>query len=155
VTDAIMQPNGDIVISGRFGVARFLPTGTLDITFGTGGMDPAGFVGGESRTGVALQPDGKIIWVGSRPHRRRGTDQRIARSAALCRVIEDHSAFGLGITASSAVIEAQITSSWGITITSITNRIGRRPNGRSPTGPSCPVRRASWSSPISDTHCCA
>jgi hypothetical protein len=26
-TDAILQPNGDIVVSGGFGVARLLPTG--------------------------------------------------------------------------------------------------------------------------------
>jgi uncharacterized delta-60 repeat protein len=64
-TDAILQPNGDIVVSGGFGVARYLPTGQLDTTFGSGGLAPAGFVGGESRTGVALQTDGKIIWVGS------------------------------------------------------------------------------------------
>ena len=49
----------------RLGVARYLPTGKLDTTFGTGGLASAGYVGGESGTGVALQPDGKIIWVGS------------------------------------------------------------------------------------------
>jgi len=64
-SDAVLQPNGDIVISGGFGVARYLPTGKLDTTFGTGGLASTGFVGGESGTGVALQPDGKIIWVGS------------------------------------------------------------------------------------------
>jgi uncharacterized delta-60 repeat protein len=64
-TDAILQPNGDIVVSGGFGVARYLPTGKLDATFGSGGLASAGFTGGESRTGVALQGDGKIIWVGS------------------------------------------------------------------------------------------
>jgi uncharacterized delta-60 repeat protein len=64
-TDAILQPNGDIIASGGFGVARFLPTGKLDTTFGTGGLASAGFAGGQSGTGVALQPDGKIIWVGS------------------------------------------------------------------------------------------
>jgi uncharacterized delta-60 repeat protein len=64
-TDAILQPNGDIVVSGGFGVARFLPTGKPDTTFGSGGQASAGFAGGESRTGVALQPDGKILWVGS------------------------------------------------------------------------------------------
>ena len=65
VTDAIRQPNGDIVVSTGSGVARFLPTGKLDTTFGSGGTASAGFVGGEGGTGVALQPDGKIIWVGS------------------------------------------------------------------------------------------
>src|ERR1700746_1684 len=64
-TDAILQPNGDIVVSTGSGVARYLPTGKLDTTFGSGGLASAGFVGGESRTGVALQTDGKIIWVGS------------------------------------------------------------------------------------------
>jgi uncharacterized delta-60 repeat protein len=64
-SDAILQPNGDIVVSGGFGVARYLPTGKLDTTFGSGGLASASFTGGESRTGVALQTDGKIIWVGS------------------------------------------------------------------------------------------
>jgi uncharacterized delta-60 repeat protein len=64
-TDAILQPNGDIVVSNGIGLARFLPTGKLDTTFGSGGMADAGFTGGEGRTGIALQPDGKIIWVGS------------------------------------------------------------------------------------------
>jgi len=65
VTDAIRQPNGDIVVSTGSGVARFLPTGKLDTTFGSGGTASAGFTGGEGGAGVALQPDGKIIWVGS------------------------------------------------------------------------------------------
>lgn len=64
-TDAILQPNGDIVVSTGSGVARFLPTGTLDTTFGKGGLASTGFVGGEGLQGVALQPDRKIIWVGS------------------------------------------------------------------------------------------
>src|SRR6476646_1427271 len=64
-SDAIMQPNGDIVVSTGSGVARFLPTGQLDTAFGSGGLASAGFVGGEGLQGVALQPDGKIIWVGS------------------------------------------------------------------------------------------
>jgi uncharacterized delta-60 repeat protein len=64
-TDAILQPNGDIVVSTGSGVARFLPTGKPDTTFGSGGLASAGFAGGEGLQGVALQPDGKIIWVGS------------------------------------------------------------------------------------------
>ena len=68
--DAVLQPNGDIVVSGGFGVARYLPTGKLDTTFGNGGLASTGFVGGESGTGVALQPDGKIIWVGSQGNPR-------------------------------------------------------------------------------------
>src|SRR6266550_2463262 len=72
-SDAVLQPNGDIVVSGGFGVARYLPTGKLDTTFGTGGLASTGFVGGESGTGVALQPDGKIIWVGSQGNPSFGT----------------------------------------------------------------------------------
>src|SRR5690242_9563670 len=64
-TDAILQPNGDIVVSTGSGVARFLPAGKPDTTFGSGGLASAGFAGGEGPQGVALQPDGKIIWVGS------------------------------------------------------------------------------------------
>jgi uncharacterized delta-60 repeat protein len=64
-TDAVLQPNGDIVVSTGSGVARFLPTGKLDTTFGAGGLASTGFTGGEGLEGIALQPDGKIIWVGS------------------------------------------------------------------------------------------
>jgi uncharacterized delta-60 repeat protein len=65
-TDAVLQPNGDIVVSGGFGVARYLPSGALDQTFGTGGLAATGFIGdGDSGTAAAVQPDGKIIWVGS------------------------------------------------------------------------------------------
>jgi uncharacterized delta-60 repeat protein len=65
-TDAVLQSNGDIVVSGTFGLARYLPNGRLDQSFGTGGIASAGFAfDGDSGTGVAFQPDGKIIWVGS------------------------------------------------------------------------------------------
>jgi uncharacterized delta-60 repeat protein len=65
-SDAVLQANGDIVVSGGFGLARYLPTGQLDRTFGIGGLASTGFAGdGESGTAVAVQPDGKIIWVGS------------------------------------------------------------------------------------------
>ncbi len=65
-SDAVLQSNGDIVVSGGFGVARYLPSGALDQAFGTGGRAATGFVGtGDSGTAAAVQPDGKIIWVGS------------------------------------------------------------------------------------------
>ena len=65
-SDAVLQSNGDIVVSGGFGVARYLPNGQLDKAFGTGGLASAGFAfDGDSGTAVAVQPDGKIIWVGS------------------------------------------------------------------------------------------
>ena len=65
-SNAVLQPNGDIMVSGGFGLARYLPTGKLDTTFGTGGLASTGFGGtSDSGTGVAIQPDGKILWVGS------------------------------------------------------------------------------------------
>src|ERR1700730_11565493 len=65
-SDALLQSNGDVVVSGGFGVARYLPSGALDQVFGTGGRAATGFVGtGDSGTAAAVQPAGKIIWVGS------------------------------------------------------------------------------------------
>src|ERR1700749_5281276 len=57
-TDAILQPNGDIVVSTGSGVARFLPTGKLDATFGSGGLAPARAAGREGPPGVAAPPAG-------------------------------------------------------------------------------------------------
>ena len=65
-SDAVLQSNGDIVVSGGFGLARYLPNGQLDRAFGASGIASTGFVfDGDSGTAVAVQPDGKIIWVGS------------------------------------------------------------------------------------------
>src|ERR1700736_5985982 len=65
-SDAALQSNGDIVVSGGFGLARYLPNGQLDRAFGASGIASTGFAfNGDSGTAVAVQPDGKIIWVGS------------------------------------------------------------------------------------------
>jgi uncharacterized delta-60 repeat protein len=54
------------VVSGGFGLARYLPDGQPDKSFGSGGLAPTGFAGDSiSGTAVAIQPDGKIIWVGT------------------------------------------------------------------------------------------
>jgi uncharacterized delta-60 repeat protein len=62
-TDAILQPNGDIVVSVGIGAVRYLPNGSLDSTFGSGGFALAqpGFLGGA----LTLQSDGKIVVVGN------------------------------------------------------------------------------------------
>jgi len=66
VTDAALRSNGDIVVSGAFGLARYLPDGQLDQSFGSGGLASVGFAfDSDSGTAVAIQPDGKIIWAGS------------------------------------------------------------------------------------------
>jgi uncharacterized delta-60 repeat protein len=62
-TDAVLQPNGDIVVSVGIGAVRYLPDGSLDPTFGNGGIALAqpDFLGG----GLTLQSDGKIVVVGN------------------------------------------------------------------------------------------
>lgn len=70
---AALAPNGDIVVSGDIRstsevavVVRYVPSGTLDSTFGGGGIvkmpPPSTFVFGSSfTTGVTVQPDGKPL----------------------------------------------------------------------------------------------
>jgi uncharacterized delta-60 repeat protein len=61
-----IQPDNKIVVVGRSGLfvalARYLPDGTLDGTFGVGGKALSGVVG--RPLAVALQPDGKIVLAG-------------------------------------------------------------------------------------------
>jgi uncharacterized delta-60 repeat protein len=71
-----VQPDGKIVIAGYrasnaqgtgkdFQVARFLPSGAIDINFGDHGVKLVDFVGGEDfATALALAPDGKIVVAG-------------------------------------------------------------------------------------------
>jgi uncharacterized delta-60 repeat protein len=72
-----LLPNGDLLVGGELGVVRLLPTGALDTSFGSAGYAPAGFpVGGSELPGLAVQPDGKILWLGgtSIPNPPAGTD---------------------------------------------------------------------------------
>ncbi|MBV8995864.1 MAG: hypothetical protein JO287_19660, partial [Pseudonocardiales bacterium] len=57
VDDAALQANGDIVVSGSFGLARFLPNGRLDTGFGVNGVAQIGFEG----DALAVQPNGELI----------------------------------------------------------------------------------------------
>jgi uncharacterized delta-60 repeat protein len=75
----VIQPDGKIVVAGyasvapvynggRFAVARYNPDGSIDTTFGAGGIltdAMFGFNAGAST--VALQPDGKIVVAGGAP----------------------------------------------------------------------------------------
>ena len=60
--DALLTPEGKIVVTGasfpKLVLARYLPDGTLDPTFGTGGI--ASPIDGEA-WGVAQQSDGKLV----------------------------------------------------------------------------------------------
>ncbi|HZU86185.1 MAG TPA: hypothetical protein VFF78_01805 [Anaerolineaceae bacterium] len=72
-----LQGDGKIVAVGKtrqygtndwyFAVARFTATGTLDSSFGTGGIVTTGFGmhNGASAYGIAIQGDGKIVVVGT------------------------------------------------------------------------------------------
>ncbi|HTG46195.1 MAG TPA: hypothetical protein VK646_00890 [Actinomycetota bacterium] len=74
VAGVAVQPDGKIVVAGsagtRFRVVRFDPDGTLDPTFGTGGIAAIWFSSGTTAYGaphaeaMLLQPDGKIVVVG-------------------------------------------------------------------------------------------
>jgi len=57
VSDAALQSNGDIVVSGNFGLVRYLPSGTLDTSFGTNGLATTT----RTATGLAIEPDGDYL----------------------------------------------------------------------------------------------
>ncbi len=68
-SDVALQPDGKIVIAGTaasgdqsdFGVARLQPNGSLDTTFGDGGVSRVDFEPGDAGNALAIQPDGKIV----------------------------------------------------------------------------------------------
>lgn len=75
---AAMQSDGKIIVSGRtyvqsqgdvssqIALARLNTDGSLDTSFGTGGRVLTDLVGGKDQTwAIAIQPDGKIVVVGS------------------------------------------------------------------------------------------
>ena len=69
-----IQPDGSIVVAGRalgessfdFAVLRYLANGSLDTSFGSGGVATVDLAAGsdDEAFGVALQADGKIVVVG-------------------------------------------------------------------------------------------
>jgi uncharacterized delta-60 repeat protein len=82
-TAVALQSDGKIVVAGYsfsgtsydFALARYNPNGSLDTSFSGDGRQTTNFGAGDDRaTGVALQPDGKIVAVG-----RGGDDFAIAR----------------------------------------------------------------------------
>ncbi len=75
---SVLQPDGKIVVGGRartnrnfpdFVLARFLPNGSLDASFGTGGIVITNLnratAPQDEIDALVLQPDGKIVAVGS------------------------------------------------------------------------------------------
>jgi uncharacterized delta-60 repeat protein len=77
VFDVAVQPSGKILVSGQvetasftssFGLVRYMPDGTLDAGFGTGGIatTPFGFFSYAAPGGLLLQPDGRVVLAGSK-----------------------------------------------------------------------------------------
>lgn len=76
VSAVVVQPDGKIVVAGgafpifvfagRYQLARYNSNGTLDTSFGSGGIVTTSFpVGGSFASALALQSDGKIIAAGT------------------------------------------------------------------------------------------
>src|SRR5438132_696290 len=71
----VIQPDGKIVVAGgafpqftfagNFEVVRYNPNGSLDRSFGNGGIVTTTFPEGSYAFDVALQPDGKIVAAGT------------------------------------------------------------------------------------------
>src|SRR4029079_12955967 len=75
-SSVVIQPDGKIVVAGGafplftflgdFKIVRYNPDGSLDESFGSGGIVTTSFPGqGSYAFSVALQPDGKIIAAGT------------------------------------------------------------------------------------------
>jgi uncharacterized delta-60 repeat protein len=71
----VLQPDGKVIavgqtttptFTGDFALARYNANGTLDTSFGTGGLVTTDFAGGSDvANGVALQSDGNVVSVGA------------------------------------------------------------------------------------------
>lgn len=61
-----LQPDGRIIVAGDGDVARYNTDGTLDTSFGSGGIVPVQFrASSDPVLDVAVQPDGRILVAGS------------------------------------------------------------------------------------------
>jgi uncharacterized delta-60 repeat protein len=64
---ATKRPDGMVNLDSNFGVVRYTASGRLDAGFGTAGkiITDLGRKSGDGASGVAIQPDGKIVVVGA------------------------------------------------------------------------------------------
>jgi uncharacterized delta-60 repeat protein len=113
----VLQPDGKIVLAGNEGVdfelVRFNSDGTLDNTFGTGGVvivdvgrDPVTGFGSDWCESLLLQPDGKLVAIGhsDNGNHTRGVIARFNPNGSL------DAAFGSG---GRVVTELAAPSGWG------------------------------------------
>jgi uncharacterized delta-60 repeat protein len=93
-SSVVIQPDGKILVAGgafplftflgNFELVRYNPNGSLDTSFGSGGIVTTHFPAGSYAFDVALQPDGKIVaagtvFVGFDPGEMSNTDFALAR----------------------------------------------------------------------------
>jgi uncharacterized delta-60 repeat protein len=84
---AVLQPDSRIIVAGTtdaigddYGVARLLnPEGTFDSSFGSGGFRTGSLGGSDGASGVALQPDNRIVFAGSASSGPAGADVLVGR----------------------------------------------------------------------------
>jgi uncharacterized delta-60 repeat protein len=121
-----LQPNGTIVVTGYshtlpstrddFTVTRYLSNGTLDATFGNGGMLTSSFDStNDESTILLLQPDNKLIAIGTK--RNRTPNNYSYKDIALSRHNADGSldtTFGTG---------GKVVSAFGDNINTVKNAV--------------------------------
>jgi uncharacterized delta-60 repeat protein len=73
-----LQPDGKILVAGTdgdgFAVTRLMTDGSVDSSFGVDGRATVNFGGVDEALGMALQPDGKVVLVGT-----NGSDYAVTR----------------------------------------------------------------------------
>jgi uncharacterized delta-60 repeat protein len=109
----VLQPDGKLVAAGDscmvedcrricdFALARYLPDGRLDPTFGVGGQVTTDFGGSDTASALILQPDGKLVAAGSSVDPSNGSGD-----FALARYLPDGSldaTFGTGFEVADTI----------------------------------------------------
>lgn len=78
----VLQADGKLVAAGSagsgtdFALARYMPNGSLDATFGTGGVVTTSFGGEDYPFALAIQADGKLVAAGTTGNGFSGVDSR-------------------------------------------------------------------------------
>jgi uncharacterized delta-60 repeat protein len=137
VDDVALQPDGKLVLAGwtdptgsnaDFLVARLNPDGSFDQGFGTGGVAtmnfPAKGTTTDTASGVAVQPDGKIVVAGTSHDNSQGVD-RVAVGRFNPNGTPDASFNPAGLPDSPGFVGEQL-----ISINATANDVVLDPNGR-------------------------
>jgi uncharacterized delta-60 repeat protein len=100
----VVQRDGKLLVAGIGGLARLTPAGTIDASFGDGGRARIGNVGPRS---VAIQPDGKILAIGTVFAGQTSADFGVARLTAHGRLDPTYGRGGIVVTDFSSGSEDQ------------------------------------------------